>query len=156
MRSAEALGPALLTAKQGSAGLPVAGPSVLEVHAAWALLIAYSISLVYELWRAIGKAGASRHDSMHEFLTRVLALYVLAAVVITLLFLGVTGAAWVGLIFSVVFIVVSIVYYNPKIMLERLGGQPGLIDWAEDLVYTGLLFVAAVLLLYEVLGRSLV
>ena len=132
------------------------GPSVLEVHAAWVLGISYSISLAYELWRAIGKAGASRHDSMHEFLTRVLALYVLAAVVIILLLVGVTGAAWIGLIFSVVFIFVSILYYNPRIMLERLGGQPGIIDWAEDLIYTGLLFVAAVLLAYEVLGRTIV
>jgi len=46
---------------------------------------------------------------------------------------------------------VSIFYYNPKIMLER---QPGLIDWFEDLVYTGLLFVAAALLSYAVLGKS--
>ena len=132
------------------------GPSLLEVHAAWALGISYSVSLAYELWRAIGKAGASRHDSMHEFLTRVLALYVIAAVVITLLLVGVSGAAWIGLTFSVVFIIVSILYYNPRIMLERLGGRPGVIDWAEDLVYTGLLFVAAVLLLYEVLGLTLV
>ena len=29
------------------------------------------------------------------------------------------------------------------------------IDWFEDLVYTGLLFVAAALLLYAVGGRSL-
>ena len=143
------------TRRAATLDLVDSGPSVLEVHAAWALGISSSISLAYELWRAIGKAGASRHDSMHEFLTRVLALYVLAAVVITLLLVGVTGAAWIGLIFSVVFIFVSILYYNPRIMLERLGGQPGIIDWAEDLIYTGL-FVAAVLLAYEVLGRTLV
>ena len=34
-------------------------------------------------------------------------------------------------------------------------GHAGIIDWAEDLIYTGL-FVAAVLLAYEVLGRTLV
>jgi hypothetical protein len=33
--------------------------------------------------------------------------------------------------------------------------EPGLLDWLEDLVYTGLLFVAGTLLLYEVLGWSL-
>jgi hypothetical protein len=38
-------------------------------------------------------------------------------------------------------------------MLER---QPGVVDWIEDLVFTGLLFVAATLLLYEVLGMELV
>jgi hypothetical protein len=52
---------------------------------------------------------------------------------------------------SVAGIAVS-VFYNPVIMLER---QPGMIDWIEDLVFTGLLFVAAALLLYEVLGKSL-
>jgi hypothetical protein len=49
-------------------------------------------------------------------------------------------------------ILVSIFYYNPRILLER---QPGVIDWFEDLVFTGLLFVAAVLLAYEVAGMTL-
>ncbi len=128
-------------------------PTVLETHAAWVLVATYTLSLVYELWRATAKAGATRHDGMDVFLKQDLILYVMAVIVIALLFLGVTGAAWVGLIFSVVFILVSIFYYNPKIMLER---EPGLIDWFEDLTYTGLLFVAATLLLYEVLGRELV
>ncbi|MFI7744761.1 hypothetical protein [Kocuria rhizosphaericola] len=43
-------------------------------------------------------------------------------------------------------------YYNPKIMVER---KPGIIDWFEGLVYTGLLFVAAAFLLPEVLGLTL-
>jgi hypothetical protein len=58
----------------------------------------------------------------------------------------------VGLVFSVLGILLSILYYNPRILLER---QPGLVDWAEDLVYTGLLFVAATQLGYEVAGRTL-
>jgi hypothetical protein len=33
--------------------------------------------------------------------------------------------------------------------------QPGPIDWLEDKLYTGLLFVAGALLLYEFLGRTL-
>ena len=83
---------------------------------------------------------------------RELWLYVLAAVVIFLLFAGVPFAAWVGLVFSVVFILVSIFYYNPKMMVER---EPGVIDWFEDLVYTGLLFVVAALLTLEVSGLAL-
>jgi hypothetical protein len=128
------------------------GPSVLEVHAAWTLVAAFAVSLAYEVWRATAKAGTSRHDSMRVFLTQDLLLYVMATIVIGLLFAGVGAAAWVGLAFCCVFIVVSIAYYNPRIMVER---APGLIDWAEDLVYTGLLFVAAALLLYEVQGRAL-
>jgi hypothetical protein len=38
-------------------------------------------------------------------------------------------------------------------MIER---RPGLIDWFEDMVFTGLLFVVAALLLYEVTGFALV
>jgi hypothetical protein len=48
-------------------------------------------------------------------------------------------------------ICVSIFYYNPRIMLAR---KPGIIDWFEDLVFTGLLFVAAALLLYAISGTS--
>ena len=68
------------------------------------------------------------------------------------LFAGFAWAAWVGLVLAVALIILSIFYYNPRIMLER---QPGMIDWFEDLVYTGLLFVAAALLLYDVLGKTL-
>jgi hypothetical protein len=128
------------------------GVTILEQHAAWVLVATYGLSLVYELWRATARAGSTPHDSMRIFLTQGLLLYALATVVIVLLFAGVPGAAWVGLVFCVAYILVSILYYNPRIMLER---NPGPIDWFEDLVFTGLLFVAAALLLYEVLGWSL-
>ena len=126
-------------------------PTLLESLSAWTLVVGFVISLLYELWRAVAKTGVSRYDTMRAFVQE-LWLYVLAAVVIALLFLGVPFAAWVGLVFAVVFIVVSIVYYNPKMMLER---KPGLIDWAEDFVYTGLLFVIAAFLTLEVSGLTL-
>lgn len=75
-----------------------------------------------------------------------------AGLVIGLLFTGFRWAVWLGLIVSVGLILVSIFYYKPLTMPER---KPGMIDWFEDLVYTGLLFVAAALLMYEVLGKSL-
>ena len=126
-------------------------PTLLESLSAWVLVVTYALSLAYELWRATAKAGASRHDSMRAFV-RELWLYVVAAAVIFLLFAGVPFAAWVGLVFSVLFILVSIFYYNPKMMVER---TPGLVDWFEDLVYTGLLFVVAALLTLEVAGFAL-
>ena len=128
-----------------------AHPTLLESLSAWVLVVTFAISLIYELWRATAKAGASRYDSLRE-LAKLSWLYVLAAIVIVLLFVGVPFAAWVGLIFSVVFIVVSIVYYNPQMMVER---KPGIIDWVEDLVYTGLLFVVAAFLTLEVSGLTL-
>jgi hypothetical protein len=72
--------------------------------------------------------------------------------VIALLFGASEWAAWIGLPFSGGAIVASILYYNPTILLERV---PGIIDWLEDIVFTGLLFVAAALLLYQVLGVTL-
>ena len=128
-------------------------PAVLETHAAWVLLITFVLSFVYELWRATARAGASRHDTLRGLLTQVMVIYASAAVVIGLLLTGVGGAAWIGLIYSVLFILISIFYYNPIIMMER---SPGLVDWFEDLVFTGLLFVAAALLLYQVTGFALV
>jgi hypothetical protein len=129
-----------------------AHPTLLETSAAWVLVVAFALSLIYEIWRSTAKADTSRHDSMRAFLIQDLWLYVVAVVVIVLLFVGVPFAAWVGLIFSVLVIIVSVFYYNPKMMLER---KPGLIDWFEDLVYTGLLFVAAAFLLLEVVGLTL-
>ena len=121
-------------------------------HAAWVLVAAFTLSFVYELYRAMVRAGTSAHDSMRVFVMQGIPLYTLAGVVIALLFTGMEWTAWIGLIFSSVLILVSIFYYNPRMMLER---KPGTIDWFEDLVYTGLLFVAAALLLYAVLGKSL-
>ena len=88
---------------------------------------------------------------MRAFASQGIPLYALAAVVIALLFTGRQWAASVGLIFSIAMICVSIFYYNPRIMLAR---KPGIIDWFEDLVFTGLLFVAAALLLYAISGTS--
>jgi hypothetical protein len=120
-------------------------------HAAWVLVVTFVLSVVYELYRATIKAGTSRHDSMRAFV-QTLPLYVVATIVIGGLFSAVAWAAWAGLFFSGVMILVSIFYYNPTIMLER---RPGIIDWFEDLVFTGLLFVAGALLLYDILGMTL-
>ncbi|WP_155960367.1 hypothetical protein [Fischerella sp. PCC 9605] len=117
--------------------------------AAWVLLITFTLAIVYELYRATAKAGTSKHDSMHTFVVQGLPFYVVAALVIAALFAGYDWAVWAGLALAIACILVSIFYYNPRIMLER---QPGVIDWFEDLVFTGLLFVAAAQLLYLVLG----
>lgn len=124
---------------------------MLVLHAAWVLVVAMAISLVYEIWRATSKAGTSRHDSMQNLLGGSV-LYGIAAVVIAILFAGPAWAAWVGLLLCVAWIVYGIFVFNPVVMLER---KPGIIDWVEDLVFMGLLFIAATLLLYEVLGWEL-
>ncbi len=125
--------------------------TVLVTHAAWILVIAFALSFMYELYRATIMAGTSRHDSPRG-LAQTLVLYAVAAIVIAALFASLSWAVWAGLVFSVLMILVSIFYYNPTIMLER---KPGIIDWFEDLVFTGLLFVAATLLVYELAGKTL-
>ena len=116
------------------------------------LAVAFALSLAYELYRATMKAGTSPHDSLTAFVRTDLALYVVATVVIGALFAGFDWAPWAGLIFSAVVVAVSILYYNPKIMLER---DPGVVDWFEDLVFTALVFLAMTLLIYQVLGVTL-
>lgn len=130
-------------------------PSTLGLHAACVLAVGFSLSLLYESWRTFGLGSDSKHDQVRAFVVQLIPLYTMATAVILMLLAGVPGAARIGLAFSVTFIVVSIVYYNPKVLLERCDGGPSLLDWAEDLIYTGSLFVAAVLLAYETTGRSL-
>jgi phosphatidylserine synthase len=69
----------------------------LKDQAAWALLIAFVLSSVYELYRATAKAGTSQHDSMQGLAKNNIAFYVVAAVVIAFLFVGFEWASWVGL-----------------------------------------------------------
>jgi hypothetical protein len=121
----------------------------LTTHAAWILVIAFTMSLVYELYRSTVMAGTSKHDNMRVFWTQGIPFYGISALIIAALFIGYPWAAWAGLVYSILLIMVSIFYYNPVIMLER---KPGLIDWFEDLMYTGLLFVAATMLFYEIIA----
>lgn len=115
-----------------------------RTDAAIVLTIAFVLSIAYEAYRVVAKSGTSRHDTPRGFVQQ-LPLYAAAAVVIGLLLFGPAWSTWVGLAFAVGMIVVSIMYYNPRIMIER---KPDLVDWAEDLLFTGLLFVAAAQLWY--------
>ena len=124
----------------------------LVTQAGWVLVTAFALSFVYELYRATVKRGTSRHDSMQSFVKNNVAFYAIASIVIALLFTGFEWAPWIGLVFSVGAVGASILYYNPKIMMER---GPGIVDWFEDIVFTGLLLVAAALLLYSILGITL-
>lgn len=124
----------------------------LVTQGAWVLVAAFVLSLTYELYRATAKAGVSPHDSTASFVKNNIPLYLVAALVIVLLFAGFEWAPWVGLVFSAVVTAASILYYNPRILLER---NPGVVDWFEDIAFTSLVFLAMALLLYQVLGVTL-
>jgi hypothetical protein len=86
-------------------------------------------------------------------LTRGTPFYVIGFGLAVLVRTGWPWATWTGLLATTALIGMSILYYSPVVMLPQR--QPGPIDWLEDKLYTGLLFVAGALLLYEFLGRTL-
>jgi len=119
----------------------------------WILIVAFAVSLLYELYRSTAKAGTSKHDSMRSFLTLELPFYAIALVLAVLVRTGWPWVAWTALAVGVALIIVSIFYYSPNMLPQR---KPGPIDWFEDKLYTGLLFVAVALLAYDLLGKTLV
>jgi hypothetical protein len=118
----------------------------------WSLIAAFGVSVVYESYRCTAKAGTSRWDSTGSLL-RLLPLYAVAFALAVLVRTGWRWAAWTTLAFGTASILVSVLYYGPVILPQR---KPGRIDWLEDRVYTGLLFVAVALLGCDLLGRTLV
>ncbi|MDA0798323.1 MAG: hypothetical protein O2826_05655 [Chloroflexi bacterium] len=115
----------------------------LTTLAAWLMASAFALSTTHEVYQATAKAGVLRYDSMRELLTRTLPFYLGALVLVLAMGFRVTGTAWAGLALAVAMVLVSALYYNPTIMAVR---QPGMIDWAEDVAFTGLFFASAVLL----------
>lgn len=107
------------------------------------MISAFSVSTIHELYRASVKAGVSPYDSMHRLLARTLPFYMVATAVVLAVGFGVTGAEWAGLVLAIAMVLVSVFYYNPTIMTVR---QPGMVDWAEDVAFTGLFFASSVLL----------
>ena len=124
----------------------------LTTLAAWLMASAFVISTVHELYRATAKAGVSQYDSMREVLTRTLPFYLAAMALVTALGLGGSWAPWPALALALAMVGVSAFYYNPTIMAAR---QPGMVDWAEDVAFTGLFFASGVLLAVHVTGTTL-
>jgi len=119
----------------------------------WILIATFALSLLYELYRSTARKGTSRYDSMRSFLTQELPFYAIALVLAVLVRTGWPWVAWTALAVGVALIIVSIFYYSPNMLPQR---KPGPIDWFEDKLYTGLLFVAVALLAYDLLGKTLV
>jgi len=119
----------------------------------WILIATFALSLLYELYRSTAKKGTSRHDSMRSFLTQELPFYAIALVLAVLVRTEWPWVSWIALVVGVGLIIVSIFYYSSTVLPQR---KPSPIDWFEDKVYTGLLFVAVALLAYDLLGKTLV
>jgi phosphatidylserine synthase len=124
-----------------------------STQVSWVLIAAFVLSLAYELYRSTAKHGTSKYDSMRGLLTQELPFYAVVFVLAVLVRTGWRWVAWTALAVGVALIIVSIFYYSPTVLPQR---KPGPIDWLEDKLYTGLLFVAVALLAYDLLGKTLV
>lgn len=119
----------------------------LHIHAAAILFTAFALSCAYEIYRAVAKRGTSEYDSPRIFFSVAVPFYVVSFGVTALLLTDFSWANELALGYTTVLILVAIFFYSPKIALER---KPELIDWVENLLYLGLLFSAATLLVYAV------
>jgi phosphatidylserine synthase len=119
----------------------------------WVLVAAFALSALYELYRATAKAGTSKYDAMRTFLTQGVPAYAVGFALAVLVRTGWPWVGWTALAVAMTLILASIFYYSPTVLWQR---KPGPIDWFEDKLYTGLLFVAVALLTYDLLGKTLV
>ncbi len=119
---------------------------------AWLLGTAFGLSLLYEIYRATVKAGISEWDSVRTLLRQHPPFYAVGFVTTALVAIGFSWAVWLALVLCIILILVSTLYYGPKILMNR---RPGPIDWAEHNIFTGLLFVVAILSINYLLGNTL-
>ena len=119
----------------------------------WILIVAFTLSLLCELYRSTAKNGTSRYDSRRSFLTQQLPFYAFVFALAVLVRTGWPWVAWTTLAVGVGLIIGSIFYYSPIMLPQR---KPGPIDLFEDKLYTGLLFVAVALVAYDLLGKTLI
>lgn len=126
----------------------------LTSQASWILLATWILSVMYEVYRAAFKSTVSEFDSFRSWMGQGLPLLFAAGfATVVLVRTGWPWAIWVTLVFTIIVIGISIFYYSPAILPAR---KPGLVDHFEDKVFTGLLFVAAGLLLYDRFSTTLI
>lgn len=118
-------------------------------QAFWFLLTALSLSLGYELYRVIAKAGVSSYDTFNPAL---LLFYLMGFGMAALIRSNRRWAWWLVLLFTLVLIAMGTFYYDPIVLLAR---HPDLIDWCESGAYLGLLWVIAFLSVQQLRGRIL-
>jgi hypothetical protein len=96
-------------------------------QAGWLLLGAPVLSAVYELRRAVARTGVMKYDSIQAWLLSM-TVVVVEVVVAALLLAGWQWAPHLGFILAVGLLLISVLYYGPKVLLER---RPALLDRFE-------------------------
>ncbi len=99
------------------------------------LLIAFSVSLGYELWRSTAHAGESEYDAVGLW---YIGFYGVGFGMAALAWLDRRGGWWAILIISGLLWLVGAAVYNPTMLMAR---NPGFVDHMESAVYMGLLML---------------
>ena len=121
-----------------------------HIQAFWILLTTFTLSLGYEVYRDIAKAGVSPFDTFNP----ALALFYLIGFGMTVLVrTNQRWAWWLVLLFTLGLIALGTFYYDPVILPAR---HPGPLDWFEGVAYLGLLCIATFLCLQQLRGTILV
>ncbi len=120
----------------------------LGVLASRLLLIAFTLSVAYQVYRAMVKEVPA-YDNFDLFTGVSYAVFIGLS-----LLAGVrkSWAPWLTLTMSICFTLIGILYYYPTITPLR---SFGVIDWTEGLLFSGLILAAGVLSVCELLGLTL-
>ena len=116
--------------------------------ASWLLVAAFTISSAYQLYRST-VMEVPAHDRFDLSIAVIYGVFFSIAVLVGT---GRRWAPWLGLVASVGWTLVGILYYYPVITPVRTFGP---IDWTEAVVYLGLIFTAGVLCVCDLCGVAL-
>jgi hypothetical protein len=114
----------------------------------WSLISAFVLSASYQAYRS----GIMEVPAYDAFGPDMITWYLTMAGVSCLLLLRRRWVPWLLLGVCGLLVAVAIFYYYPVIAVTR---QNGYIDWAEGVVYVGLIFVAGFCCLMQGLGIGL-
>lgn len=121
-----------------------------HLQAFWILLTTFTLSLGYEVYRDIARAGVSSFDTFHPALVL---FYLISFGMTVLVRTNRRWAWWLVLLFTLGLIALGTFYYDPVILPAR---HPGLLDWFESVAYLGLLCIANYLCIQQLRGTILV
>lgn len=126
------------------------GISRYHIQAFWTLLVTFTISSGYEVYRGVSGTGIASFDTVNA----VLFIYYLVGFGMAVLVrTNQRWAWWLVLLLTLALIAVGTFYYDPIILPAR---HPDALDWFESVAYLGLLFIAASLCVQQLRGRVLV
>ena len=121
-----------------------------HIQAFWVLLVTFTLSLGYEVYRGMTRTGVASFDTFNAVLV---IFYLVGFGMAVLVRTNHRWAWWLVLLLTLALIAIGTFYYDPTILPVR---HPGPLDWFESVAYLGLLFIAAYLCVQQLRRRILV